>query len=355
MTVFVFADNARSSLAANVGPSATTITLIAGGGAKFPAPAAGQQFALTLNDLATKSVYEVCYCTSRSGDVLTVLRGQEGTTANSWISGDLAWNGPTNGQQGAMVQHPQMLDGSISPLFGSLSTITDVSVGRDELVGRNKQVNGFSTTLGPTYFGGTGQFYAFDAGGGNRYVNFESGSFLQFLSGTGFALTTPGHIQLIAPSNVDVSAPALTVSGGLRAGAAATGSGDANHATLLADFPQSISRDDSFPGNSFVWSRLPNGLISIMGHGQTAVGDGDTIAFGFGGFPNACLQMVVCDGNVSTNWVIAPPSGRLPVIWSCQSFTNTTFQVSAYRQPNPTAPWQPAGLGLYFRYHAIGY
>ncbi|MHA3054668.1 hypothetical protein [Acinetobacter sp. ANC 4633] len=36
---------------------------------------------------ATKSVFEVCYVTAISGNTLTVLRGQEGTTAQSWLAG----------------------------------------------------------------------------------------------------------------------------------------------------------------------------------------------------------------------------------------------------------------------------
>jgi hypothetical protein len=119
MAAFVFSDNARSSLGQAIGPGATVITLAAGGGAAFPIPAANQQFALTLNDLATRVNYEVCYCTARTGDVLTVLRGQEGTTAQSWVIGDYAWNGPTSGQMSAMVQIPHMTDASIAPVFAN--------------------------------------------------------------------------------------------------------------------------------------------------------------------------------------------------------------------------------------------
>jgi hypothetical protein len=104
MPVFVFSDNARSTLGAAISAGSTTITLASGGGARFPAPAAGQQFTLTLNDLATRNLFEVCYCTARVGDVLTVVRGQEGTAALSWVIGDYAWNGPTSGTMAALVQ-----------------------------------------------------------------------------------------------------------------------------------------------------------------------------------------------------------------------------------------------------------
>jgi len=45
---------------------------------------------LTLNDAATGLVYEIVYVTAISGAALTVLRGQEGTTAQNWNAGDYA-------------------------------------------------------------------------------------------------------------------------------------------------------------------------------------------------------------------------------------------------------------------------
>jgi hypothetical protein len=106
MSLFVFANNARTTLATAIGPSATTITLATGTGALFPNPGAGQQFTLTLNDAETGLIDEICYCTARSGDNLTVLRGQEGTAALSWNVGDLASNYFTAGTAASFVQAP---------------------------------------------------------------------------------------------------------------------------------------------------------------------------------------------------------------------------------------------------------
>ena len=91
-TLFLFANNAETTLGTSLSSAATTVNLTAGSGALFPSPTAGQQFALTLNDAATGNVYEICYCTARSGDTLTVVRGREGTAAVSWFAGDLAAN-----------------------------------------------------------------------------------------------------------------------------------------------------------------------------------------------------------------------------------------------------------------------
>lgn len=104
MALFVFANDASTTLAAPISNSATSIVLASGGGSLFPNPSAGQQFELTLNDAATGLLTEIVYCTARSGDVLTVVRAQEGTIAQSWLAGDLAANLVTAGQMAAMEQ-----------------------------------------------------------------------------------------------------------------------------------------------------------------------------------------------------------------------------------------------------------
>lgn len=86
----LFTNNAASKLAANITAAATTITLEAGDGAKFPAPAAGDDFLLTLyqRNGAAEVNHEIVLCTARAGDVLTVTRAQEGTTARAFAAGD---------------------------------------------------------------------------------------------------------------------------------------------------------------------------------------------------------------------------------------------------------------------------
>lgn len=102
--VFVFGNNSNSTLAGPITAGATALTLAAGTGAKFPNPGASQQFALTLYDAATQLINEIMYCTARTGDVLTVLRAQEGTTALAWLAGDLAGALITAGIMGGLVQ-----------------------------------------------------------------------------------------------------------------------------------------------------------------------------------------------------------------------------------------------------------
>lgn len=102
--VFLFANDAETTLAASVGTGATALVLSPGSGAKFPNPSAGQQFSVTLTDAATGLLTEIVYCTARTADVLTVVRAQEGTIAQSWTTGDNVANLLTAGQMSALTQ-----------------------------------------------------------------------------------------------------------------------------------------------------------------------------------------------------------------------------------------------------------
>jgi hypothetical protein len=103
MTIFMFANNVNTTLAGAVSPSATTITLSSAANLP-PSIPAGQVLVITLNDAATRQNYEIVYATARTGATLTVLRGQEGTSALSWLTGDFAYSPPTAGQQASFGQ-----------------------------------------------------------------------------------------------------------------------------------------------------------------------------------------------------------------------------------------------------------
>ena len=112
MTILLFANNAQSSLAAPISSTDTTVTLLSGTGALFPSPTSGQGFKLTFNDLSTGLLTEIVLCTSRSGDVLTIVRAQEGTTAQSWIANDTAGMFYTAGSEENNIQKDQFQEGT---------------------------------------------------------------------------------------------------------------------------------------------------------------------------------------------------------------------------------------------------
>lgn len=86
----LFANNALSTLAGSINDSATACTLAAGTGSKFPNPTGSNYFMLTFTDASTGLLNEIVKVTARSGDVLTIVRAQEGTSAQSWAAGDNA-------------------------------------------------------------------------------------------------------------------------------------------------------------------------------------------------------------------------------------------------------------------------
>jgi len=82
----LFTNNAVSTLASGISDVATSLTVQAADGLKFPNPTGNDSFLITLEDASNN--IEICECTNRSGDVFTIVRAQEGTTALNWLSGD---------------------------------------------------------------------------------------------------------------------------------------------------------------------------------------------------------------------------------------------------------------------------
>jgi hypothetical protein len=88
MATTVYKNNAAGTLNANIGPTDTAVLLGTGQGARFPSPTAGDWFWATMVHVTT-GVVEVVKCTGRSVDTLTVVRGQDGTSATSFTSGSV--------------------------------------------------------------------------------------------------------------------------------------------------------------------------------------------------------------------------------------------------------------------------
>lgn len=79
-------NNAFGTLNAGINSSATTIVLTAGQGARFPSLGAGDYFYATLID--TSNNLEIVKVTARSTDTMTVVRGQDSTTARAYSTND---------------------------------------------------------------------------------------------------------------------------------------------------------------------------------------------------------------------------------------------------------------------------
>ncbi|MEE7045096.1 hypothetical protein Q0S22_03285 [Escherichia coli O93:H19] len=104
------ANNAQSVLAAGINATATSLTVNTGTGNLFPTPVAGTSFfKLTLVDAATGTLTEIVHVTARVGDVMTIVRAQEGTTARIWSVNDIVANMLTAGTLQLYAQKDQSL------------------------------------------------------------------------------------------------------------------------------------------------------------------------------------------------------------------------------------------------------
>jgi len=104
MSLLLFTDFSQTQLAGGITNIATTANLLSGAGATLPSPSNGQYFVMEFNDQATGDLYEIVHVTNVTVDTITMVRGQEGTTAIAWSAGDLVFSGPTAGQQEVFQQ-----------------------------------------------------------------------------------------------------------------------------------------------------------------------------------------------------------------------------------------------------------
>ncbi len=121
----LFADLAHSTLAGAISNTSTAVALAPGSGSLFPVPGAGQYFPITFQDSATGLIIEIAHCVARIGDALTVVRGQEGTVAQSYVAGDIVENRMTAATMASLVQFSDLLDsgGSFAIDSGSVDAL----------------------------------------------------------------------------------------------------------------------------------------------------------------------------------------------------------------------------------------
>ncbi|MBW5870661.1 hypothetical protein H0I69_23300, partial [Yersinia enterocolitica] len=83
---------------------------------------------ITLTD-SQQSVYEICHLIGVSQDILTVVRGQEGTTAKGWSLNDVVANFATRGSEQHFVQIEQLQAGDyLSAVAGGTENNLTISL-----------------------------------------------------------------------------------------------------------------------------------------------------------------------------------------------------------------------------------
>lgn len=81
-----YANNGESTLASGISSGVTSLTVASGHGSRFPSLTGAEWFPITV--VQSGGSFEIMRCTARSGDVFTVTRAQEGTTALAFLAGD---------------------------------------------------------------------------------------------------------------------------------------------------------------------------------------------------------------------------------------------------------------------------
>lgn len=107
----LFTNNAEATLAAPIAPSDVSITLDSGQGALFASPTGGDWQLATIDLGASKEVVKI---TGRAGDVLTVVRGQEGTSAVSASAGATIEGRVTAGTMASCQRNMSQASGALA-------------------------------------------------------------------------------------------------------------------------------------------------------------------------------------------------------------------------------------------------
>lgn len=272
MTIFMFVNNVDTTLAGAVSSSATSLTLSSAANLPSSIPS-GEVLVITLNDQATRQNFEVIYATSVSGSTLSgLLRGQEGTTALSWSTGDFAYSGPTKGQQASFGQLAAANEwGGINtfdqPVIVPPATASNQAVNLGQIGGRLITVRLFTSSTTYTSTTGTNSVIVevVGNGGGGGAVASTSASQVAASGGGGGG----GYAMSRLTSGFNGAAITITAPG--NGGAAGGGTGTAGGAISFGG----ISATGGGGGQGA--SAVPNTASSMAAGGAGGVGSGGNV------------------------------------------------------------------------------
>lgn len=160
MTAFIFANDINTQLAGAISSSSTSITLASSLNLPASIPT-GYNLVITLRDAATRQNTEIVYATAITGTTLTVVRGQDGTTAQAWAVGDYAYSGPTADQM-SNLQSGRLLAVQVFSASGTYTPTTGTTKCRVRAIGGGGGGGGCaSTTSGQCAVGGGGSAGAY--------------------------------------------------------------------------------------------------------------------------------------------------------------------------------------------------
>lgn len=233
--ILLAANNAQTVLSAGISSSATTLTVNTGTGALFPAPVSGTSFyKLTLVDAATGQLTEIMHVTARTGDVMTVLRAQEGTTARAWSANDIAANMLTSGSLSFFAQNesPTFTGAPLAPTPSQADNSTKIAttafVAGAITANPGRLINVRTFTASGTYTPTSGtkkirvRLVGGGGGGGGAAANTTSGTFSFGYGGSSGCYGDSGMIDASLITTVAVTVGSAG-SGGVGAGNGTSG------------------------------------------------------------------------------------------------------------------------------------
>lgn len=189
---YLYSNNATSTLLAPIGSSDVSLTVQVADASKFPSASAalGTFFMLTLLDAATKTTVEIVKVTQTAGNVFTIVRAQEGTTASAYAAGAIASHRVTAGAMSNLAEVSRIFSQGAPTTLASASTVDIGSVSTVAV-----EVSGTTTitSFGTNY-------------NGPRYVRFQNALTLTHntttlnLPGAANITTTAGDVLIAYPN-----------------------------------------------------------------------------------------------------------------------------------------------------------
>jgi hypothetical protein len=275
MSQLLWANNASSVTVGSIAYNVTSVTLSAGTGAEFPVPNAAYQYFLATLSPATPGAQdpEIVRVTAVSGDTFTIVRGQEGTSAQGWASGSIIQNLITKGTLNALSQ---MVVYAGNP-NGNVAGATGVAGVPPSMVWDS--TNSLIWVCTGSGNAATASWAAQAPLNSPAFTGNPTAT-TQTSTDNSTRLSTTAFVQGIAATKANLAGSAAQLF------SVASAVSNAN-AVNLGQFPATLI---STPGSA----TLPSGLIIKWGVFNIVNGP-NTVTFN-APFPNACFQVVVCEG-----------------------------------------------------------
>ena len=285
----LFANNAATTLAAGITSGATSITVATGQGALFPSITGTDFFYGTLIDSSNN--IEIVRVTARTSDTMTVVRGQEGTTARAYATGDkfelrVTAAGMNN-----------KLDKDGGSMTGVLNTSSDINLTTNTASLRFRDAGGSTPSFisqGDNNF----VFYNTDAAGTNRAI-------WSSLSRSGTS-----SMQVAVPLDVTglATLSSLTVSGTITTNATTQA---INLGTVMTSGILTMG-GTSTTGNMVLGRSTATQTTNIQA-GATTSGNVKTINIGTGGLSGSTTNITIGSTNGTTITLNGTVSGSYAI------------------------------------------